>query len=138
MFGEWRVFLLLLWKNFVVRRRHWIVSSLLQIGIPLLIVGLIQLSRDNITKYSHGYPNTYPDGNDQNIKDEYYPVKTKYDLLREYEFSRPSYLFYAPKNGFTENLMNLTASCLSSPTHKTSGIYISFYNIIYFFFDLFL
>ncbi|XP_051164051.1 phospholipid-transporting ATPase ABCA3-like [Leptopilina boulardi] len=118
MASGWRVFILLLWKNFIVRRRHWLVSSLIQIGIPLLIFGLTQISRDNISKYTIN--NNNPGGNIPDAKDKYYPILSKEDMIYTMKY-RHTYLYYAPINNLTVNLMNLTAKCLTYPTEKIHG-----------------
>lgn len=131
MASGWRVFILLLWKNFIVRRRHWLVSSLIQIGIPLLIFGLTQISRDNISKYTIN--NNNPGGNIPDAKDKYYPIWSKDDLIYTMKY-RHTYLYYAPINNLTVNLMNLTAKCLTYPTESKC---LFFFNIFEIFFLIF-
>lgn len=125
-----RILKLLLWKNFVIRKRHWLVSLLFQIIIPLLIFGCTQIPRDETSRASRfNEINSIPSNNDQDMRDEYFPKLTINEV--QYRF-KPKHLYFAPQNYFTEDLMKRTASCLSFP-NKGKFLFLLFkYNILIF------
>ena len=95
---NWRLFRLLMWKNYLIRKRHWKVALFLQILFPICIllfwqklrsVSGIQKAKDYVT---------------------YYPIETKESLEEDID---EVLLYYSPENNFTRTLMNLTRQCLS-------------------------
>lgn len=96
---KWRIFGLLLWKNYVIRKRHWKVALFLQILLPMCIFLLLQKIR------------SAPWVRKENENVTYYPIETmtKEDLL---EFEEVL-LYYAPENNFTRKLMKQATECLS-------------------------
>ncbi|XP_043460752.1 phospholipid-transporting ATPase ABCA1-like [Leptopilina heterotoma] len=121
-----RVLKLLLWKNFVIRRRHWLISSLFQVIIPLLIFGCIQIPRDKLTGRFNDFNSRFSNNDQkQNMRDEYFPKLTKNEFIEDFFSAKPRFslinLYFAPQNYFTEDLMKLTASCLSFPNEDVKG-----------------
>lgn len=46
----WRLFKLLLWKNLLVRKKHWISMFVMTLLIPFFIFALVQTTRDFIVR----------------------------------------------------------------------------------------
>ncbi|XP_014296992.1 phospholipid-transporting ATPase ABCA1 [Microplitis demolitor] len=95
-----KIFLLLLKKNFLVRKKHWAQSVIAQIVIPIVLFLIgenIQLMIDSTpTRVSH---NTY------------YEIRTQSQLLSDVSMSG-TYIKYTPQNNFTDKLMKSTRECL--------------------------
>ncbi|XP_033219403.1 phospholipid-transporting ATPase ABCA1-like isoform X2 [Belonocnema kinseyi] len=115
MANGWRIFTLLMWKNYTVRRRHWKLSLLVEICIPIILFVFSQVIRD----FSVILP---PSEVRKIISDTHYPVQTKEEILRIYNHF-PVILYFLPRNNFTENLMKKTGSCLLLPEERIKGFY---------------
>ena len=89
-----------MWKNLIVRKRHWKIGLLVQICLPVALFALTQLTRD----LSATTPEKIED-------DTFYPVRTKQDIL-EYINIGNTLVPFVPKNNFTEDLMEKTRNCL--------------------------
>ena len=117
MENKLRTFLLLMWKNYTVRKRHWKVSLFVEICITILLFTLTQVIRDFVVESSSDMKIS--------INDTYYPIQTKDEIL---ELIPPNRLIYfAPKNDFTNDLMeSCNRSCLMLP--EKSKILFSYKN----------
>ncbi|XP_035743056.1 phospholipid-transporting ATPase ABCA1-like [Vespa mandarinia] len=98
---EWcRVFGLLLYKNFLVRLRHWKLTLFLQVLLPVLVFALIQVGRD----FNSIPPKVV-------ITDTYYPLQSKDNLLNLIKRSLTT-IYFVPNDTSTTKLMDLTTKCL--------------------------
>lgn len=109
MANKFRVFSLLMWKNYTVRKRHWKVSLLVEICIPLLLFVLTQVVRD------------FAVGNSSYVKieinDTIYPIQTKDEILR-FMNDIKTFVYFVPKNNYTKDIMETTRGCLSLPENS--------------------
>ncbi|XP_076762980.1 ATP-binding cassette sub-family A member 17 [Xylocopa sonorina] len=107
MMDKVRTFGLLLYKNLMVRKRHWIMTIFVQCLIPIALFTLIQAVRD--------YSVESPIWNNET----YYPIETKEKLTainREFTL-----LHYAPQNAYTESIIEDVRMCLNLPHNKVTG-----------------
>lgn len=99
-----RTFNLLLYKNLLVRMRHWKTGLFLQSMVPIALFVLLQTVRDFSVQ-------------PRKVINEstYYPIETKEELTgainRELTF-----IYYVPQNEYTENIMESTRVCLEMPS----------------------
>ncbi|XP_014485767.1 PREDICTED: ATP-binding cassette sub-family A member 1-like [Dinoponera quadriceps] len=108
MASRLKMFALLLYKNLIVRKRHWRTIIFLQTLVPILLFSLLQAVRDysvkspvNITKNIH------------------YPIQTKADLTNiDHDLTR---LYYLPKNNYTIRIMESTRYCLGLISENVKG-----------------
>ena len=91
-----------MWKNFVIRKRHWILT-LLEIVIPVLLFIVVVLIRSDIGSSD----------------DKFHPVKYfenwPEDRVIEQSMttlSDASLLLYAPQNNFSTKIMSIVSSQL--------------------------
>ncbi|XP_076644769.1 phospholipid-transporting ATPase ABCA3 [Halictus rubicundus] len=108
MANEIRIFSLLLYKNFLVRLRHWKSAIFLQCMVPIALFALIQAVRD----FSVLPPRVINEST-------YYPIESK-DELTEIN-TQFTYLYYVPQNEYTEKIMEDTRICLMLPHEMVSG-----------------
>ncbi|XP_033219462.1 retinal-specific phospholipid-transporting ATPase ABCA4-like isoform X2 [Belonocnema kinseyi] len=112
MANKLRVFSLLMWKNYTVRKRHWKVSLLVEICIPLLLFILTQVIRDFAVENS-SYVKI-------ETNDTYYPIQTKDEVL-SFMNDIKTFVYFVPKNNFTKDIMQTTRRCLSLPESRVIG-----------------
>ncbi|XP_076238688.1 ATP-binding cassette sub-family A member 17 isoform X2 [Calliopsis andreniformis] len=103
-----RIFNLLLYKDLLVRIRHWKTGLFLQCMVPIVLFVLLQTVRDFSVQ-------------PRRVINEstYYPIETKEELTvinRDFTF-----IYYVPQNGYTENIMNNTRLCLKMPSERVIG-----------------
>ncbi|XP_033225198.1 ATP-binding cassette sub-family A member 17-like isoform X3 [Belonocnema kinseyi] len=103
---KWRLFRLLLWKNYLIRKRHWKVPLFLQILLPVCTFLIMQKIRSL----------SFDRKNPENVK--YYPIDT---LTKESLESHNILLHYAPENNFTTALVKKTTQCLSIHPANVTG-----------------
>ncbi|XP_051153055.1 phospholipid-transporting ATPase ABCA1-like [Leptopilina boulardi] len=115
MASKWRLFTLLMWKNFTVRKRHWKNCLFGEILIPVFLFILIQAVRD------FGDFSASPDI-ELEVNDIIFPVQSKGDLLTIVKQLDPS-IYYIPKNNYTQNLMEKTRNCLGLHHDSVIGFY---------------
>lgn len=99
--AEWlRVFRLLLYKDFLVRKRHWKSTVIIQLVLPFLVfimcLAIRDLSSEKPKKVDH---------------DTYDAMKSSKDLLEYY--SKVPTLLYSPNNTETHKLMKKVQKCLA-------------------------
>lgn len=104
---KWRLFTLLMWKNFTVRKRHWKVSLLVEILIPVLLFTLIQVVRDFVDV--GGLSDT-----EIQFNDTIFPIQSREEILKIANDLNPS-IYFIPKNNYTQYLMDKTRNCLGLP-----------------------
>ena len=95
-------FCLVLWKNFVIRKRHWILT-LLEIVIPVLLFIVVVLIRSDIGP-----------SDDKFHPVEYFEIWTEDRVVEQSKttLSDSSLLLYAPQNNFTTKIMSVVSSQL--------------------------
>jgi ATP-binding cassette subfamily A (ABC1) protein 3 len=93
---------LVLWKNFVIRKRHWILT-LLEIVIPVLLFIVVVLIRSEIGP-----------SDDKFHPVEYFEMWTEDKVIEQSmsTLSYSSFLLYAPQNNFTTKIMSVVSSQL--------------------------
>lgn len=98
--GKIRIFMLLLQKNFLVRKKHWIQSTIIQVVIPIFLILLgqtVRLMTDN-------QPVRIPDNT-------YHDIIKQEQLMQEVNPSE-TFLRFTPYNNLTEALIEDTRMCL--------------------------
>lgn len=106
-----RKFRLIIWKNFIIRQRHWVLTCL-EIIIPVLLFILLAYIRGNIGDINRMYIN----------ETTYFPPKNV-DSLTE-EITADTNIFYTNIKPFYGNLMNDVRKKIALPA--TSKYFISF------------
>lgn len=97
---------LILWKNLVIRKRHWILT-LIEIVIPVLLFIVVALVRSEIgPSIDTLHPAKYHE-----ILTEGAVIEGSMEAISE-----SSSLLYAPHNNFTQKIM----AAVSSPLKKLS------------------
>ncbi|XP_076173170.1 ATP-binding cassette sub-family A member 17 isoform X2 [Ptiloglossa arizonensis] len=99
---------LLLYKDLIVRLRHWKTAIFLQCLVPIALFVLIQAVRD----FSVQPPRIINEST-------YYPIETKKELIEiNTEFT---FLYYVPQNEITQNIMENVRICLQLPSERVHG-----------------
>ncbi|XP_011251490.2 retinal-specific ATP-binding cassette transporter [Camponotus floridanus] len=101
MASEWKIFGLLLYKDLIVRMRHWGMTLFLQALVPIGLFVLLQAVRD-----FNAEPPTILN------ESTYYPIQTQGDLMQTIDFGL-NYVYYLPKNAYTFKTMESARKCLS-------------------------
>jgi len=100
MASGWKIFVLLLYKNLIVRKRHWCLTIFLQTLVPIGLFMLLQAVRDfSVQSPVMVNVNTY------------YPAKTQDDLISNFN-NGINKVYYLPKNAYTEKIMESVRHCL--------------------------
>ncbi|XP_063977334.1 uncharacterized protein LOC135162614 [Diachasmimorpha longicaudata] len=108
MAGTLGIFLLLLKKNFLVRKKRWVQSLVAQILIPIalfLIGQTVRLMTDNSAKFIN--------------TTTYYEIESKQELLGM--IHRDTTVRFTPENSATIDLMHYTRTCLQLPESNVNG-----------------
>lgn len=108
MGNDIRNFGLLLYKNLIVRKRHWKTTIFLQCSVPIALFVLIQAARDFSVQ-----PPRVINGS------TYYPMENKEQLTvinRDYTF-----LYYVPHNTYTESVLQDVRICMTLPYENVVG-----------------
>ncbi|XP_017755068.1 PREDICTED: ATP-binding cassette sub-family A member 1-like [Eufriesea mexicana] len=103
-----RTLSLLLYKNLIIRRRHWKTTIFLQCLIPIILFILIQFVRDFSVQPSRVIN-----------ENTYYPIEMKEELIvinRDLNF-----LYYEPQNSFTKSIFEKIRMCLKLPRENVVG-----------------
>lgn len=94
-----KIFILLLYKDLIVRKRHWRMILFLQTLVPIALFSLLQAVRD----FSAQSPVNV-------TENTYYPIQTKNDLIKiDNSLTK---LYYLPKSNYTNMIMESTRYCL--------------------------
>ncbi|PNF40610.1 ATP-binding cassette sub-family A member 3 [Cryptotermes secundus] len=93
---------LVLWKNLIIRRRHWILTSI-EIVIPVLLFIVVAVVRSEIGP-----------SDDVLHPMQYYDIWTEDTIIEQSmtSLSDTSLLLYAPHNNFTKRMMTVVSSRL--------------------------
>lgn len=100
MASGWKIFGLLLLKDFIVRKRHWRMTILLQALVPIGLFALLQAVRD-FSVESPVVVNTTT----------YYPVYTQDELMMKID-NDINKVYFLPENPHTEKIMESVRYCL--------------------------
>lgn len=100
MANGWKIFCLLLYKNLLVRKRHWRMTIFLQALVPIGLFALLQAVRD----FSVQSPVVMNEST-------YYPIYTQEDLIKKID-NDLNKVYYVPKNTYTINIMESVRYCL--------------------------
>lgn len=95
--GYWRQLRLVLWKSYLIRRRHWLMT-IFEIVLPVLLFFLVAYGRSKVTGIAKS----------EIIDPSYHPqtvLSSKNDLYYQVIDISSSYLFYTPSNNFTDDLI---------------------------------
>lgn len=112
-----KIFTLLVYKDLIVRKRHWRMFIFLQILVPIALFSLFQALRDyNIHSPVKITNNTF------------YPIQTKDELMNI--DNGLTKLYYLPTNEYTDSIMNNTRHCLGLVSESKFKVFSYFGNII--------
>ncbi|XP_011141339.1 ATP-binding cassette sub-family A member 1 [Harpegnathos saltator] len=104
-----KVMALLLYKDLIVRKRHWRMIFFLQTLVPIALFSLLQAVRDfSVQSPVRVTENTY------------YPVQTKDDLLMNIDNALTK-LYYLPQNDYTDRVMESARHCLKLLPENMQG-----------------
>lgn len=95
-----RIFCLLLYKNLLVRKRHWRMTIFLQALVPIGLFALLQSVRD----FSVQSPVMVNEST-------YYPINTQDELIKKID-NDLNKVYYVPRNSYTEKIMESVRYCL--------------------------
>lgn len=102
--SKFRVFQLLLYKNFLVRKKQWKLILFVEFLVPLLLFMLIQSGRDLSSEP--------PKKIDYDTYDELIPVMQKGQLNSDLPVGFGIKFYYSPNSAFMSSLMEKVRSCL--------------------------
>ncbi|XP_014231053.1 ATP-binding cassette sub-family A member 3-like isoform X1 [Trichogramma pretiosum] len=105
---KFRMFRLLLYKNYLVRKRHWKMGLFVEILIPVLLFMLIQACRD----FSAQQPQEF-------VNNTYYETESKEELIQSANYQ--TMIYFVPENRFTRTLIEKTRKCLKFTAGKITG-----------------
>jgi ATP-binding cassette subfamily A (ABC1) protein 3 len=99
----WRELKLILWKNLLIRKRHWVLT-LTEILIPILLFTLIAYGRSKISGL-----------NKIEIKDPTYHEKSEIDKINARLGVGEMSLWYSPYTDFTEGIIKIVQEKFQIP-----------------------
>jgi ATP-binding cassette subfamily A (ABC1) protein 3 len=111
----WRELKLILWKNLLIRKRHWVLT-LIEILIPILLFTLIAYGRSKISGL-----------NKIEIKDPTYHEKSEIDEIYAHLGVGEISLWYSPYTDFTEGIIKIVQEKFQIPGE---GIFIIYFMIL--------
>ncbi|XP_011705232.1 PREDICTED: uncharacterized protein LOC105460476, partial [Wasmannia auropunctata] len=100
MASRWKIFGLLMYKNLIIRKRHWRMTIFLQALVPIALVALLQAIREFNVKSPVAV----------NVS-TLYPVQTQQDLMRKIDNDKHQ-VHYVPKNAHTDKIMFSVRKCI--------------------------
>lgn len=95
---KWQVFSLLMYKNLLIRKRHWKAAIFVQILIPIGLFLFAQALRDAVAQQP------------QPVTNDTIPEKQSMDI--KLQISKQIQLYYVPKDIYTQEIMNNVRTCL--------------------------
>jgi ATP-binding cassette subfamily A (ABC1) protein 3 len=113
-FMMWRELKLILWKNLLIRKRHWLLT-LTEILIPILLFTLIAYGRSKISGL-----------NKIEIRDPTYHEKSEIDEIFAHLGVGEISLWYSPYTDFTESIIQRVQDKFQIPGE---GIFIIYFVI---------
>ncbi|XP_018306221.1 ATP-binding cassette sub-family A member 1 [Mycetomoellerius zeteki] len=109
MASRWKIFGLLMYKNMIVRKRHWRMMIFLQTLVPIAVFALLQTVRD----FSVQPPVVV------NVS-TYYSLYTQDELMTKID-NALNKVYYVPKNAYTEKIMESVRYCLRLLPENVNG-----------------
>ncbi|XP_011050473.1 PREDICTED: ATP-binding cassette sub-family A member 1-like isoform X1 [Acromyrmex echinatior] len=109
MASGWKIFGLLMYKNMIVRKRHWRMMIFLQTLVPIAVFALLQAVRD----FSVQPPVVV------NVS-TYYPLYTQDELMEKIDNALHK-VYYVPKNAYTDKIMESVRYCLHLLPENMNG-----------------
>ncbi|XP_066601076.1 phospholipid-transporting ATPase ABCA3-like [Prorops nasuta] len=109
MMEFFRIFSLIMYKNFIVRKRQWKMIFFFQMVIPLLLFLLTQAVR----AFSVETPIKIPEST-------YYPIRNETELMERIQISY-TYLYFIPNNKDTTRIIKQTRSCFPVSSNSVRG-----------------
>ncbi|XP_018365508.1 PREDICTED: retinal-specific ATP-binding cassette transporter-like [Trachymyrmex cornetzi] len=109
MASGWKIFGLLMYKNMIVRKRHWRMTIFLQALVPIIVFALLQAVRD----FSVQPPVVV------NVS-TYYPLYTQDELMEKIDHALNK-VYYVPKNAYTDKIMESVRHCLRLLPENMNG-----------------
>jgi len=100
MASGWKIFGLLMYKNMIIRKRHWRMTIFLQALVPIIVFTLLQAVRD----FSVQPPVVV------NVS-THYPLYTQDELMKRID-NALNKVYYVPKNAYTDKIMESVRHCL--------------------------
>lgn len=100
MANGWKIFGLLLYKDLIVRMRHWRMIIFLQALIPVGLFVLLQAVRD----FSASPPEIINETT-------FYDIQTQIDLMEKLDNDLNN-VYYLPKDTYTDEIMESARNCL--------------------------
>lgn len=100
MTNGWKIFGLLLYKDLIVRMRHWRMILLLQALVPIGLFALLQAVRD----FSAQSPIVINETT-------FYPIQSQDDLMEKLDNGLNN-VYYLPRNPYTDKIMESARNCL--------------------------
>ncbi|OAD58503.1 ATP-binding cassette sub-family A member 3 [Eufriesea mexicana] len=108
MANKMRTLSLLLYKNLLVRRRHWKTTIFLQCLIPIILFILTQYVRDFLMRPLYVIN-----------RNSYYPIEMKEELtVINSDFN---FVYYAPDNSYTKSIFKNIRMCLKLQREMVIG-----------------
>lgn len=107
----WKSLKVILWKNYIIRKRHWLLT-LLTIIIPTILFAFFGYARSKTAGVSKNFVNTTSYNEPIDIHDLYKKIN-RHDTK----------LYYAPNTQFTEEIVNLARLKLHILHDGTFNIY---------------
>jgi ATP-binding cassette subfamily A (ABC1) protein 3 len=111
----WRELKLILWKNLLIRKRHWVLT-LTEILIPTLLFTLIVYGRSKVSGL-----------NKIEIKDPTYHEKSEIDKIYARLGVGEMSLWYSPYTDFTEGIIKIVQEKFQIPEE---GNFITYFIIL--------
>jgi hypothetical protein len=93
-----RKFGLVMWKNLLLRKRHWIVTSF-EIVIPVVLFILAAVIQSQL-----GTPDVI------NVSAKYFPIRNESEVTSYILYFCKKTVLYAPNNDFTSSIMDNVTS----------------------------
>ncbi|XP_012272935.1 ATP-binding cassette sub-family A member 1 [Orussus abietinus] len=105
---HWGTYKLLLYKNYITRFKHWVLTAF-EVISPIFLFLVIIAARDVIAKPPiHVGNNTY------------FPIYTKTEMIASLD-KHLTHIYYFPKNVITSKIMDDTRKCLLFPANQIIG-----------------
>lgn len=101
MAGNLKIFGLLIYKNLIVRKRHWRQTIFLQAFVPIALFALLQAMRDFSVQPPHRYNESI-----------HHAIQTKENLVLDKIDNDITQIYYVPRNAYTDKIMEEARKCL--------------------------
>jgi ATP-binding cassette subfamily A (ABC1) protein 3 len=115
IFRMWRELKLILWKNLLIRKRHWVLT-LIEILIPILLFTVIAYGRSKINGL-----------NKMQIREPTYHEKREIDSIYAHLGVGEISLWYSPFTDFTEGIIKGVQEKFQIPGE---GIFVTYFTIL--------